>query len=187
MKRAMIKSILSFLLIISFGAMPQCFSKNIAKESRMDSQHSMKEGFKIIGIECRTSNDPEVGSQDIPALWQRFYGENIQSKIPNRVSDEVVALYCDYESDHTGAYSCVIGCKVSATDVIPDGMVAKEVPSATYAKYHVAGEFPNSLINTWQKIWGSDLDRTFTGDFEIYGSDFNTEKQELDVFIAVEN
>ncbi len=145
-----------------------------------------KARMQIIGIECRTSNDSNAGPQDIPLLWQKFYAENIHSKIPNRASDEVIALYCDYEGDYTQPYSCVIGCAVSSLDEIPEGMVGKVIPESTFALYHAAGDFPKSLIDTWAKIWQSDLKRTYVGDYEVYGHKFAKTSKEVDVLVAIE-
>ncbi|MGA8163874.1 MAG: GyrI-like domain-containing protein, partial [Waddliaceae bacterium] len=46
----------------------------------------------LVGIECRTSNDPGAAMNDIPALWERFYSENIISQIPDKASEEVILL-----------------------------------------------------------------------------------------------
>ena len=148
-----------------------------------------KPSIFVIGIDCRTSNAPEGGPQDIPKLWERFYSVGIMSQIPNKVSAEVIALYCDYEGDHTAPYSVVIGCPVSSIDIIPEGMVAKTIPSSSYAVFCAIGEYPTSLIETWGNIWKqSDLKRTYTGDFELYGDKFlSGSPKELEVFIAVPN
>jgi predicted transcriptional regulator YdeE len=142
----------------------------------------------LVGIECRTSNAPGAAMNDIPALWGRFYGENIMSKIDNRMSDEVIALYCDYEGDYTQPYSLVIGCAVSTVDQIPEGFVAKHVPGGTYAAYRAIGEHPKTLIETWGQIWQTDLPRTYTGDYEVYGKKFiSGSPQEVEVFIAIDD
>lgn len=140
----------------------------------------------VIGIECRTSNDPDAAPQDIPLLWQKFYAEEIYNKVPNKASEEVIALYCDYEGDYTQPYSCVIGCPVSSLEQIPDGMVAKTIPAATFAVYKAAGEFPKSLIDTWGLIWSSPLKRTYVGDFEVYGKGFSGPSKEVEVLVAIE-
>lgn len=145
-----------------------------------------KPRIAIIGIECRTSNDSNAGPKDIPLLWQKFYAENIQSKIPNKASDEVIALYCDYEGDYTQPYSCVIGCAVNSLDQIPEGMVGKVVPESTFALYHATGDFPKSLIDTWGNIWHSNLKRTYAGDYEVYGHKFSATSKEVDVLVAIE-
>lgn len=141
----------------------------------------------VIGIECRTSNAPEYGPQDIPRLWERFYSEDIINKIPNKASNEVIALYCDYEGDYTQPYSLVIGCAVTALDSIPEGMVAKTIPVGSYAVFHAVGEHPASLIETWGNVWQTTLKRTYTGDYEFYGEKFfSRSAQEVEVFIAIE-
>lgn len=140
----------------------------------------------IIGIECRTSNAPEAAPHDIPKLWTRFYAEEIISKIPNKTSNEVIGLYCDYEGDHTKPYSFVIGCPVSSTQDIPDGMVAKSTPAGSYAVFNAAGEHPQALIETWGCIWKQeDLSRIYTGDYELYGEKFLENPPQVDVYIAI--
>ena len=55
--------------------------------------------MKIIGIETRTTNQNGQAMKDIGGLWNRFFSENIISKIPNAVNSNVYAIYTDYESD----------------------------------------------------------------------------------------
>lgn len=142
--------------------------------------------FSIIGITCRTSNAPEHAPIDIPKLWERFFQDNIQAQIPNKISNEIFGVYCDYEDDYTKPYSLVIGCKVSSTDGIPQGMVCKTMPATSYAVFHAIGEHPKSLIATWQEIWATPLKRTYTGDFECYGEKFSKSPQQVDIYIAIQ-
>ena len=163
---------------------------NFTEENTMGSHEVVhKPTTLVIGIDCRTSNAPEAGPQDIPKLWGRFYSEDVLNRIPNKISNEVIALYCDYEGDYTQPYSVVIGCPVSSIDTIPEGMVAKTIPASSYAVFRALGEYPASLIETWGKIWKQpSLDRTYTGDFELYGDKFASgSPKELEVFIAVQD
>lgn len=143
---------------------------------------------RVIGISCRTSNAPEAGPQDIPKLWGRFYSQDIISRIPNKTSNEVIALYCDYEGDYTQPYSVVIGCPVNSTDTIPEGMVAKTIPASSYAVFHAIGEHPKALVETWGKIWQEpNLERTYTGDYEVYSEKFSSKSpEEIEVYIAIQ-
>jgi len=140
----------------------------------------------VVGIGVRTTNKGGQAMQDIPPLWQRFYDESLSEKIPDRIDDEVLGLYSDYESDHTEPYTLIIGCRVNSFDSIPEDMVAKSVPSARYAVFTAQGKFPESLIKKWQDIWTSDLYRTYTGDFEVYGEQFgDPENSEVEVYVAI--
>jgi predicted transcriptional regulator YdeE len=162
---------------------------NFIEENMMGTHEVVqKPAILVIGIDCRTSNSPEAGPQDIPKLWGRFYSEDIISRIPNKTSNEVIALYCDYEGDYTQPYSVVIGCPVSSIDTIPEGMVAKTIPASSYAIFRATGEHPKALIETWGKIWQeSNLERTYTGDYEAYNEKFFFKSpQEIDVYVAVQ-
>lgn len=143
--------------------------------------------FFLIGIQCRTINTVDRAPHDISNLWKKFYNEGIYKKIPNKVSNEVIALYCDYEKDHTEPYSLVIGSVVSSLDEVPHGMVGKSIPSSTYALFSAVGEYPNSVVETWREIWNTALKRTYTGDLEIYTEDFyNNSPKAVDILIAIE-
>lgn len=162
---------------------------HFTKENAMKNYTTIqKPSILVMGIECRTSNAPEAGPHDISKLWKRFYNEDILSKIPNKASNEVFALYCDYEGDYTQPYSLVIGCPVSSFDVIPEGMITKIIPSGSYAIFRAIGEHPKSVIETWGKIWQQpNLNRTYTGDYEVYGDKFiSGSPKEVDVYIAIE-
>ena len=143
--------------------------------------------MNVIGIECRTSNAPEDGPHDIPRLWEQFYNEDIINKIPNKISNEVIALYCDYEGDYTQPYSIVIGCLVTSLENIPEKMVAKIIPAGSYAIFRAVGEYPARLMETWDTIWQTELKRTYTGDYEFYGEKFfSGSPKEVEVYIALE-
>ncbi|NIA02561.1 MAG: AraC family transcriptional regulator [Nitrospirae bacterium] len=157
------------------------------KEESTNFTRVRKESMMVIGIEARTSNGSGAAAADIPKLWEAFYAKGVLSKIPNKVSDEVIALYCDYEGGYSQPYAFVIGCAVSSLDEVPEGLVAKTIPASTFAVFHVSGEFPKSLVETWGTIWQSSLQRTYVGDYEVYGKEFSTEAvKEVDVLVAIE-
>lgn len=161
---------------------------NFTEENIMENYKIVKKpAILVIGIDCQTSNAPEAGPQDIPKLWGKFYAEDVMSRIPNKISNEVIALYCDYEGDYTQPYSLVIGCAVRSLDEVPAGMVAKTIPASSYAVFRAVGEYPASLIETWGNIWKqTDLKRTYTGDFELYGDKFlSGSPKEMEVYIAI--
>lgn len=147
-----------------------------------------KDNIKIIGIILKTTNENNQATKDIPKFWKKFYSENLKTLIPNKIDNNVLGLYIDYESDYTNPYSFIIGCKTSSLDNIPKNMIAKTIPASKYAKFTAKGEFPTNLLKTWQYIWNSNLKRTYTGDFEIYSEKFfsNPQNPEIDIYIAIE-
>ncbi len=143
--------------------------------------------FSVIGISVRTSNENGQAGQDIPALWNKFMTEGIAEQIPNKIDNSIYCIYTEYEKDHTKPYTTILGCKVENLDAIPNGMVGKIFEETTYSKHIAKGNILQGMVfNEWTKIWNSDLSRTFTADFEVYGEKAqNPENAEVDIFIAV--
>ncbi|MDR2147886.1 MAG: GyrI-like domain-containing protein [Tannerella sp.] len=145
------------------------------------------EPFHVIGISVRTTNENGQATQDIPALWNRFMTEEIAKQISNKIDNSVYCIYTDYEKDYTKPYTTILGCKVENLDTVPSGMIGKTFDKADYVKHIAKGNILQGMVfNEWTKIWNSDLDRTYTADFEVYGDKAqNPENAEVDIFVSV--
>ncbi len=145
------------------------------------------EKFNVIGITVRTTNENGKAEQDIPALWGRFMGEGTLEKIPNKIDDTIYCMYTEYEKDYTGAYTTIIGCKVTSLENIPEGMVGKTVETANYVQYIAKGNVMQGVVqDAWKNIWNSDIERAYTADFDVYGEKAqNPENAEVEIFVSV--
>lgn len=144
--------------------------------------------FAVIGIEIRTTNKNGQSAHDLERLWQQFYDENVSYKIANKNSDDIYSIYTDYDSDYTGAYTCIIGLRVESLDEIPVGLVGREIKGKRYKRFIAKGKMPGALLSVWQNIWEKDeeLNRAYTADFEVYGNKSNEgADSEVDIFIAL--
>ncbi|KAF2334669.1 GyrI-like domain-containing protein [Flavobacterium ginsenosidimutans] len=143
--------------------------------------------FSIIGIAIRTTNEGGKSGKDIPQLWNKFISENIGDRIPNKLDNAIYCVYTDYEKDHTKPYTTIIGCKVSGLDEIPNDMIGKTIENSTYEKFTAKGNLTEGAVyNEWLKIWNSDLNRSFTSDFEVYDQrSANLQNGEVDIYIAL--
>lgn len=146
------------------------------------------EKFNIIGISVRTTNENGQSGQDIPALWNKFMSEGIAEKIADKLSNDIICVYTDYEKDHTKPYTTILGCVVESLDSIPEGLIGKTIAGHHYEKFIAKGNLADGVVyNEWLKIWDSGLNRTFTSDFEIYGEKAqDRENAEVDIFIAIQ-
>ena len=146
------------------------------------------EPFYVIGISIRTNNSGGTLQQDIASLWNRFFSPNIADQIPNKVNHEIYSVYTDYESDYTGYYTTVLGCRVSSLENIPAGFMGVTIPQSAYRKYKAIGNIPDSVASVWSNIWqsGPTINRTYTADFDVYGEKSQLgDQSEVDVFISV--
>jgi predicted transcriptional regulator YdeE len=132
------------------------------------------QALTIVGLELRTSND--VANQTIPAHWERFMTQGTLEKIPNKRSNDIYAVYTNYEheglNNNNGTYSMVIGAAVSSLENMPSDFIAVELPASNYEVVSVPQGRPELVGQTWLKIWQQDTSlRTFIADFERYQTD----------------
>lgn len=140
----------------------------------MNITNTKLDSFSVIGITTRTSNKDEFsGAGKIAELWHRFYSENVMTKIQNKVSDKVLAVYHNYENDANGEYSLMIGLIVDKNSQAPDGLTKIDIPAQDYTNFTSnRGAMPGNIIETWQEVWKSteskSITRAYSFDFEVY-------------------
>ncbi len=143
--------------------------------------------FQVAGISVRTTNENNQVMKDIPSLWDTFLKQDIYQKIPNKIDHEVIGLYTDYEKDATKPYTFIAGCRVNSILQLPEGFIGKSVPGGTFAKITTEGIFPESIMQAWQYIESLNLNRSYTGDFEVYGADFKRQPTDtVAIYVALQ-
>ena len=146
-----------------------------------------KDGFKLIGLRLqgKTTNKNNQSSKDCGNLWQAFKSDKVFDLIPAKLSDEIYAVYFDYEKDETTPFSYFIGCKVRRNSETPKQLEELVIPAQKYRKFTARGVMTGCITDTWKEIWQSDLNRKFGFDFEVYDErsrDWNN--AEVDIYIS---
>lgn len=126
------------------------------------------EAFKVIGIVVRTTNANFQSKADINELWDRWFAENVATRIPNTVSDYLYNIYTDYESDEHGFYNTILGYNVSTLASIPKGLIGKQIPKSNYKEFVSEGKLPDCVVKTWDTIWNLKFNRSYIADFDVY-------------------
>lgn len=146
--------------------------------------------MQAAGISIRTNNQQEMNpaTARIGALWQQFFAEGISARIPHQAaSGEILAVYTDYESDHTGNYTFAVTQPVTSLADLSAELYAVTIPASRYLVFRAAGPMPMALINTWLEIWQyfaepGEHQRAYTCDFERHNP---AEPDVVDIFVAV--
>jgi predicted transcriptional regulator YdeE len=153
-------------------------------------QHS---GFYVVGVAARTDNTAEKnGKGKIGEIWQRLLRDNLAAKIPNKLGINLIAVYTDYESDHKGEYTYLLGLPVTSIENIPKNFVAKHVPEGRYAVVTSnRGPVTKVVPETWHRIWSmgpGELGgtRSFRADYEVYDQrSTDPEKAQIEVYVGL--
>lgn len=144
----------------------------------------------VVGIKIFTSNANESNPETalIPSLWQRFFSENIAEQIQNKLDESnLLGVYTEYDDEHRGHYSVIVGQQVSALENISEEFVSLEILAGRYLIFSEAGDMPAVIFSLWQKIWDYFSDnknhqRAFTTDFELYSND---SPSKIDIYVAL--
>jgi predicted transcriptional regulator YdeE len=134
-----------------------------------------REPLLVVGYAIRTTNAAEMDSErgQLAGLWARAGAPGAFDHVPHRVDDRLYAVVTDYESDHHGAYTEVVGVAVASLDDLPEGLVAVRVPAGPCLRLQARGPMPAALIEAWQAVWrhtearGTPA-RAFTTDLEVH-------------------
>ena len=140
----------------------------------------------VVGYAARTTPAAEADPSraQLPALWQRAGAPGAFAHVPARVDENLYAVLTDYESDHRGAYTQIVGIAVHTAARLPEGMVAVRVPGVPVMKLEARGPMPQALIEAWQQVWqhtesGAAPTRAFTTDVEVHHA------EGADLYIAI--
>ncbi|MEU4575840.1 MULTISPECIES: effector binding domain-containing protein [Nonomuraea] len=129
----------------------------------------------VVGFAVRTTNADEMdpARAKLPALWQRAGAPGAFAHVPGRVDENLYAVLTDYESDHHGAYTQIVGIGVRTVPRLPEGMVAVRVPAAQSLLVEARGPMPQAIVEAWQRVWkhtesGGTPARSFGTDLEVH-------------------
>lgn len=179
----------------------------------MPKTYVQQKEIRLAGISVRTTNAEEAGPNGrLPGLWDRYFreretiaataGENGTS------NDALYALYTDYESDASGAYTVIIGHEQGTekagnqtlhesenqyTDLTKSGLQHAVIPASEYIVFETRrGPVQTVVAEAWGRIWAYFEDaqdkRTFTGDYEHYDlRDFDPGNAVVSIYIAVQS
>lgn len=153
----------------------------------MDKPYSTRiSGFYVLGLEVRTTHAAEAdpATARIPALWARFYGENLAGQIPKRMDKgRPYGVYFAYESDHHEAYSVLAGYQVHGSEDAKPGMMGLSIPGGKYLVFTTEG--PSEVPQAWASIWAyfakaKAPKRAYQYDFEVY-----EDEDKVSIYIGV--
>ncbi len=133
-------------------------------------------GFTVCGPSTRTCNSDESdpGLARIGALWQSYMQAGGPTAVGGALDAPVtVAVYTDYESNHDGAYTLVVGAPIVHPSEPQADHTAVHIPDGSYLLFTSVGSMPEALIVTWQEVLdyfegGTPYVRTYRSDFELH-------------------
>ncbi|MEO0883034.1 MAG: effector binding domain-containing protein [Pseudomonadota bacterium] len=131
----------------------------------MKTDHT--EAFTVQGISGRVENDDPVG---IGALWDKVWKSDLHETIIDKLSEDMICVYHDYQGAHLDPFVMTIGFQVSINAADIGGLNKVNVPAQLMNRFEALGPQPDTLISQWGSIWEMPLKRTYIADYDVYDS-----------------
>jgi predicted transcriptional regulator YdeE len=139
-----------------------------------------------MAMKKKTFNAHGQSAIDCGNHWQEFSKQETTSRIPDKLSEDIYAVYYEYEGDHTKPYSYFIGCRVPEHTQTPEGLDSLTIPESTGESIIARGVLPDCVAAAWQEIWKSGLPRAYGYDFEVYDQrSHDWENAVVEIFLSV--
>jgi predicted transcriptional regulator YdeE len=140
----------------------------------------------MAGIGVRTTNENMQAVNDIGKIWEDFWNKNVSAFIENKKNNMIYGVYTNYEKDWTLPYDFYACCEIENNKEDNSEFSVLNIPESKYAKFSIRGNYESSVAGLWNVIWGTELERTYTYDYEVYYNDGNDpENQLLEIYIAI--
>ena len=144
----------------------------------------------LVGFKTRVKDD-ETMSEKISNLWKKLYSEKGAKNIENRINDNAIGVYYNYNNENGFEYDCLTGCEIKSTiGEIPEDMIKIQIPEGKYAKFIIFGNPEKAVGEFWNKFWEELADdfsdnRSYTYDFEEYIAGNDYENAEIHIYISI--
>lgn len=160
--------------IINYAPVRLHFSPALKGDKMLTPRLESKAAFTVVGMTCQSTMQNNV----IPKLWDDFNPrcEEIKHSVKPNTCLGICMSNPNEEMTDTTPFTYLAGVEVSSADDIPQGMIAKMLPSSDYAVFEHHGSL-ETLGNTYDDIytgWFAQApylqDKDF--DFELYDDRF---------------
>ena len=146
--------------------------------------------IKLMGMSTKTNNrlEASIHTSGVHKLFMDYFVKGACQQVKNKISQgKLYVVYTEYESEMHGDYTCFIGDEVSDFEDAP-GLTNFTIPSQTYLEYvNGPGEPAKLAAESWMKIWGAQLPRTYKADFDLYDlTAKDPKKVTVRTYVAVE-
>jgi AraC family transcriptional regulator len=132
------------------------FQLSIRGGTEMDYRIEQKEAFNIVGIMKRVPIVFEGENPEIAGMWQSLTMDKIErlkklSNVEPKGMIQASSNFSEGRMEEKGELDQHIG--VATTQECPEDFTKLEVPALTWAIFESTGTFPNTLQETWGKIY----------------------------------
>ncbi len=138
---------------MSLRAYPR-ISFHISLKGDKDMEYKIEEkaGYRVVGKALRVSNRDGENTRRIPEFWQECNQTGVSDQIAQLNPTAPLLGVCMEYSSEQDQWTYLIAVETKDAPV-PEGMVEKHIPAATWAVFESVGPMPNAIQEVWNRIF----------------------------------
>ncbi len=127
---------------------PLAISIQMEGARMMNYKIEQMDAFTVAGVQQEFQMNNSL--QEIPKFWQEFFEQQMQQKVCP------VFGIC-FDADESGKFPYMIADFLKSGSDMPEGLVAREIPSHLWARFSCKGPLPEAIQQTTKQIYSEWL------------------------------
>ena len=127
---------------------PLAISIHMEGATRMDYKIEPMDAYTVVGAQEMFHMDNSM--QEIPKFWDAFMQKGLQEKVCPMFG------IC-FDADADGNFPYLIGEVLQPGMEVPEGMVTREIPAHTWARFACVGPMPGAIQSVTKQIYSEWL------------------------------
>lgn len=131
---------------------PISFTLSIKGEAEMNYRIEKMDAFRVVGVKETFDCSAEIAPKQIPEFWAKVTGSGFIPQICARMDAQPTGLLGLSVGDWPDGGSVDYYIAAASTQAPPEGMVAYEVPAATWAIFECTGPMPAAMQSLQTRV-----------------------------------
>lgn len=121
-------------------------------DQKMEYKIIEKAPFKVIGKAIRVSTRDGENRRRIPEFWQECHKNGLCDRLAGSPAKELLGICMEFSCDQE-EFSYLIGVKADPGETVPEDLMEKEIPAASWAVFQSVGPLPEAIQKVWERIF----------------------------------
>ena len=141
--------------------------------------------FFVAGYSMKTIMKDGMFDDNVEKLWEIFEEIYDPELFHKRADDKIYFVIHNYKKKGKDGLEILVGYRIDDISKIKNKFSYVEIEAGTFAKEKAEGKSGEDIIKAWEKIYGSNLNRTYAYDIETYKLNDDFEVTDIELFISV--
>jgi predicted transcriptional regulator YdeE len=140
----------------------------------------ISETFYVVGLSAKVSLEEEEYESAVENLWERFYEEDLSTKIQDIVDDHLYFVHLREQQ------KIMLGYRTASLQFAKGNLDGTLIQAAEYAVFESNNSSTDSVAFLWEQILLSDLKSEGSQNIEVYSFNEDQNSSKMAIWVSLE-